>query len=344
MRRLIVTGSGGSAGTNFIKSLRLAPEPFYIVGTDISKYYLKLSKADVNYQVNSCYDGIYLNQLNTIIKEEKIEFIHAQPDPEVNVISANRDKLNAKTFLPNHTILPIAYNKFWLNQELQAHKVPCPKSWMVGDKKHLRQIFRQNKSKMWVRAVSGAGSLAALPVTEYKHASMWIEYWGTRGLEWKDFMISEYLPNKEYAFQSLWRNGNLITSAARERIEYLFQNRMPSGQSSTPTVAKSVHNKQVNKIATEGILALDFMANGIYCVDLKENKNGVPCITEINVGRFFTTSIFFSLAGCNMPYYYILLAYKEKLPSLPKYNAVPEGLYWIRQIDCGEVMVKENEL
>ena len=344
MKRILVTGAGGSAGNNFIASLRLAPEPFYIVGTDTSKYYIKLSKADKNYKVANWHDKVYINQLKAIIKEENIEFIHSQPDPEVMFISENRHLLDVKTLLPRPITIEIAHDKFWFNQEMEANKVPCPKSWLVIGKERLKIICQEHRGKKWLRAIFGAGSLAALPITKYEQAYMWIEYWKTKGLKWTDFMLSSFLPGKEYAFQSIWKDGKLITSAARERIEYLFQSRMPSGQSSTPTVAKSVHNKQVNQIATKGILALDYNPNGIYCVDLKENYNGVPCITEINVGRFFTTSLFFTKAGCNMPYYYVKLAYGEEIPKLKQYNAVLENLYWIRQIDCGEKMVKENEL
>jgi carbamoyl-phosphate synthase large subunit len=119
---------------------------------------------------------------------------------------------------------------------------------------------------------------------------------------------------------------------------------MPSGQSSTPTIAKSVHNNTVNLVAYHGILALDPKATGIFCVDLKENEEGVPCITEINAGRFFTTSNFFAEAGSNMPYYYVKMAYGEEIPDLPQFNAVPEGLYWVRGMDMEQVMVKEDEL
>ena len=123
---------------------------------------------------------------------------------------------------------------------------------------------------------------------------------------------------------------------------------MPSGQSSTPTIAKSVHNEQVNKIAVQGILALDKSPQGVYCVDLKENEKGIPCIMEINTGRFFTTSYFFASAGANMPYYYVKLGYDDDIDivksRIKQYNAVEPDLYWIRQIDCGEKLVKGDEL
>lgn len=344
MRRILVTGAGGSAGMNFIKSLRYAPEDFYIVGTDCSKYYVKLSQADKTYVLPYCAASDYIEKLNEILDKEEIGFLHVQPDPEVAFISEHRESIHANTLLPDARTIRIAQNKYRLNILLRDYQVPAPLTIKVVDPDNLKSLFKTNKKKLWLRAMKGAGSLAALPVDSYEQSYYWIEYWVKKGLHWSDFIISEFLPGKEYAFQSLWDDGKLITSAARERLEYLFQARMPSGQSSTPTVAKSVHNKLVNGICRNAIKALDNEATGIFCVDLKENEAGIPCVTEINIGRFFTTSMFFTAAGSNMPYYFILMGYKEKLPNLPMYDAVPKDLYWCRQIDCGQVMFNENEL
>lgn len=352
-KRILVTGAGGSAGVNFVRSLRLFPESFSIIGTDTSKFHIKLSKTGLDYLVPPCYDRNYISELNRIIDKEKIGFLHAQPDPEVLAISENRNHLNAKTFLPSHEAIVLSQNKYLFNQHMKSRGVPVPYTRLVVNEEVLKLSFYSTKDKLWLRSASGAGSLAALPVTNAEHAAMWIDYWTPRGITWGQFIISEYLPGKEYAFQSLWHNGEIYTSAARERLEYLFQNRMPSGQSSTPTIAKSVHNEQVNQIATQAILALDEKPHGVYCVDLKENYEGVPCVMEINAGRFFTTSLFFATAGLNMPAYYVKLGYGDifnkiypghRKGQIPEYNAVPPDLYWIRQIDCGEIMVRGDNL
>ena len=344
--KILVGGAGGSAGTNFIQSLRLAKEDFYIVGNDSSKYYAKLSKADKTYVLPLCNSLNYIPALIELIDKEKIDIVHAQPDPEVKVISDNRDLIPAKIFLPSKEAINIAQDKYLFVKKMESECVSVPKTVRFKTPSGLKVYLEHAEGKSWLRASKGAGSLAALPVTNYEQAYMWIEYWRTKGLEWEDFIISEFLPGKEYAFQSLWKDGKLITSAARERIEYLFQARMPSGQSSTPTIAKSVHNELVNFHAMRAVKALDENATGVFCVDLKEDKHGVPNVTEINAGRFFTTSLFFSKAGCNMPYYYIKLALGEDLGSefLPPFNAVGEDLYWIRQIDCRQVLIHEREL
>ena len=173
----------------------------------------------------------------------------------------------------------------------------------------------------------------------------WIHYWRTmRNLESKDFMLAEYLPGMEFAFQSIWKEGELITSQARERLEYIFGNLSPSGQSSSPSVARTVHRDDVNEIATKAVLAVDKNAPGPFCIDLKENRAGIPCITEINLGRFFTTSNFFAKLGANMPYILVKLVFNEDIPDLPKYNPLPENYYWIRLMDKGPILVKGEEL
>jgi hypothetical protein len=44
-----------------------------------------------------------------------------------------------------------------------------------------------------------------------------------------------------------------------------------------------------------------------------------------------------------MPYYYVKLAFGEKIPKLPKYNATKANIYWIRGLDTLPVKVKEGK-
>lgn len=105
----------------------------------------------------------------------------------------------------------------------------------------------------------------------------------------------------------------------------------------------TIHDDAVNDVATRAVKSIDKKATGIFCVDLRADKSNNPVPTEINAGRFFTTSYFFTKAGINMPYYYVKLAFGEEIPELPKYNAVPKGIYWIRHIDAPAVLVKNGK-
>jgi hypothetical protein len=92
--------------------------------------------------------------------------------------------------------------------------------------------------------------------------------------------------------------------------------------------------------------------NVIACVDLKENNDGIPCVTEINPGRMFTTSFFFSYASqvfynnysTNIPYLYVKLGLNEKIPKLKKYDTLPSNVYWIRHMDAPARLVQNGKV
>lgn len=339
-KTVLVTGAGGSAGYNFIHSLLIADENITVIGVDTNKEHLALSNAHYKYLVPpSSKELLYIEALNQIIKKHKVNLVHPQPDPEVAFISHHRNKINAKTYLPSQETIETCQNKIAAIDAFKRSEVLVAESYVIENKNDLVksfEILKKKQNKIWVRAIRGAGSKAALPVTEIQHAEFWIDYWHkNKNLGYGDFMVSEFLPGKEFAFQSLWKDGKVLVSQARERKEYVFGNLTPSGQSSSPSVAVTVHRQDVNEIAEKAVLAVDKSATGIFCVDIKENNENQPCVIEINPGRFFTTSNFFSVAGCNMPYYYVKLALGEELPKLKKFDALKKDLYWLRLIDMG---------
>lgn len=346
MIRILVTGAGGSAASNFVRSLRLADEDFYVVGVDTSPYHLELSPVDARYLIPRADDPAYLDELNELVDREHVEFVHAQPDPEVLELARRRDELRAQTFLPATETVELAQDKAASADRLVEAGLPSPQARKVESESSLREATDEIVSahgKAWVRAIRGAGGRASLPVTNAEQAVSWARYWvEVRGMEFADFMVSQFLPGREYAFQSLWKDGELLTSQARERLLYLYGHLTPSGQTSTPSLAKTVHRADVNELAAACIRAVDPQATGIFCVDLKEDAEGRALLTEINAGRFFTTSNFFAEAGSNMPYHYVRLGLGREVEGLPKFNAVDADLYWVRMVDMGYELVREG--
>ena len=347
MKRILVTGAGGSAGINFIASIRMSSERHHVVGGDMNRWHLELPDVDEAVLLPHCWDPEYVASLCEVIERHRIDLLYVQPDMELEVVSARREKIPARMFIPSHDAIVACHDKMETNKRLGDANVPVPLSYRIEraeDVAGLLTVVLERSDVAWLRAIKGAGSRAALPVRTARHAREWIHYWRSTGrLETSDFMLAEFLPGREFAFQSLWSEGRLVTSQARERLEYVFGNLMPSGQSSSPSVARTVHRADVNDVATRAIHAVDPTPHGVYCVDMKESSEGVPSVTEINVGRFFTTSNFFAAAGSNMPEMLVKLAFGEPLPEMPPYDALPVGLHWIRLIDKGPVLVREGE-
>ena len=351
MKRVLVTGAGGAPASNFINCLRMAEERLYIVGCDSNSYHLELAAGlDARYLIPHAHDRDYTKKINQLIEAERIDFLHAQPDVEVLRIARDREQIGAATLLPSTSTVEHCQDKMWLNRRLTEAGVPCPRAFHLSSRADLDSAFAalagegSSGDRAWIRAIRGAGARASLPIFDIEQGRQWVSYWkSAKDLAYPDFMVSEFLPGREYAFQSIWMDGEMITSQARERIEYLFGDLTPSGQTSSPAVARTVHDERVNEAAIRAVQCADEKASGIFCVDLKEDHRGVPCVTEINCGRFFTTSNFLAEAGSNMPYYYLKMAFGEELPPLPRVNATPADLYWIRLIDMGFKLVRNEE-
>jgi len=351
MKRVLVTGAGGPAGINFVKSLKIISETMFLVGTDSDKHFMYLAPTEKKYLLPKATQASYIDSLNDIIRKEEVEFVHAQPDLEVEVISENREKLEAGVFLPSKQTIRVCQNKLRSASVWQKKNVPVAKFIELRRESDIDKAFEELGSTIWIRATQGAGGRGSTPAPNRETAISWINYWKARGVNWT-FVAQEFLLGRNMAFHSLWKDGELLTSMARERLEYIYPHLAPSGITGTPAVQKTIHDPTINKIGTDAVLSIDANFNGIACVDLKENDKGVPCVTEINAGRMFTTSFFFSYASeklrkdcyANIPYLYVKLAFNEKIPNIPKYDVLPENVYWIRHIDAPAKLVKNGKV
>lgn len=351
MKKILVTGAGGPASINFIMSLRLTPEKMFIVGTEANEYFFHLAPADKKYLVPKATETSYVDKLNEIIREENVELIHAQTDNEVAVVSEKREKLEANVFLPSKRAIRICQDKFESARLWQKNNVPVARFQELRNESGINKAFEEFGKPIWIRARHGAGGRGSTPAYNKETALSWIRYWKSRDVDW-GFIAQEHLPGRNIGFHSLWKEGELVTSMARERLQYIYPHLAPSGITGTPSVQRTIHNEKVNEIGTRAVLSIDPCFNGIACVDLKENKGGVPCVTEINAGRMFTTSFFFSYASkilrkdhyANIPYLYVELAFKEKIPNISRYNILPKDIYWIRHIDAPAKLVKDGKI
>ncbi len=344
MSNILVLGCGGPAVHNFIDAVNQIEHDYTFVGADASPYMLALSSLEKKYLIPKANDYGYLEAVQNIINREKIDFIHIQSDAEVKVITGAFGKFGeVKTLLPMSSTVNICQDKKTCFNALYDHGISVPDSYPADDET-ISALLRIH-GKIWMRAKRGAGSRAALPITSLLQAQGWKDYWKQKCVREEDFMVSEYLPGKEYAWQSLWYNGELISSQARERVEYFAGNLAPSGQTSSPSVARTVTQDTLDETGKAAVRAVAKVPHGVFCIDMKENDRHIPCVTEINAGRFFTTSNFFAHAGLNMPAMYLELGLTGGLEDRPgRTDNLPDNLYWLRWIDCNFKLVDGKDI
>lgn len=321
----MVTGAGGPAGIGVTRSLKVAGHE--IIGTDYDKWALNFAETKIKHLVPHASDPHYITILNELIEAYKVDFLHAQPDPEVAVVSEARYVLKAITMLPRIETVAVCQDKMMTNRRLLGTGVPVPKTVnILGN--DLSDAANLLGPEFWVRDRRGAAGRGAWHVLPSRHceAAAWIA--SNNG--WHTFIASEYLPGACVTWQSVWCDGALVCAQSRERLEWAMANRSPAGVTGVTGVARTISRSDVAEIGEACVRALDHKPNGIYGVDMKEDHRGTPRVTEVNIGRFFTTIEFFTQMGLNMPDLYVRagmgLRWKEP-------EKLPDDWYWIRSMD-----------
>ena len=335
VKRVLVTGAGGSPATNFVRSLRAAPEPVWLAGTDADPYLLLRAETDSRHLVPRAGDPTYLDVLNLLTEREDIGLIHAQNDAEVAFLSEHRDRVAARLFLPARETVRACLDKFRSFETWRAAGLPVPDTVLLRSEEDLQAAFERFGGGLWLRAITGAGGRGALPVQDYDTARSWLEF--HKG--WGSFTAAELLEPDSVTWMSLWHGGELVVAQGRKRLYWELSRISPSGVTGVTGAGVTIADPAVDEVARAAVLAIDPHPHGLFGVDLTYDRQGVPNPTEINVGRFFTTHQFFTALGVNLPYAYLKLAFGEPPPPFPRpLNPAPEGMVWIRGVDFEPVL------
>lgn len=346
-RRLLISNAGTGPSNSVVRSLRAGDPSFFIAGCHDDRFVLKKSSADRNYLVPAPDHPGFRDALCRIIDTERIDLLIPNDDPEVRVISDFRDDLPCRLFLPQPAVIALCQDKYDLTAFLLARGLPAPATYPVSQLEEIDELFHRlaPHRKLWCRIRTGSRSMGAIPVNRPAQARSWIEYWEEmRGVPATLFTLSEYLPGRDFSCQSLWKDGVLVLAKVTERLSYFGGASRASGASSNAALAKTVLEPRVIEVCADVIRAVDPAAAGVFSIDLKENAAGTPCVTEINVGRFFSTTNLFDLTGKhNMALTYVRLALDEPV-DISDVDDTAEDYYFVRDLDSAPDVVHADEL
>ncbi len=335
--RVLVTGAGTGAANNLIRSLKAGDPSLAVVGCHDDRFVLRQSVADRNYLVPAETPASFLDGLRRVVRVERIDLLIPSADTEVRTVSSIRKRIPCRVFLPRHAVIERCQDKLRLARFLRAAGVPAPLTYPVANPARMTEAFRRLTAAhplVWCRVGHGYGSVGAIPVRTPEQAQSWIKYWEEmRGVPARAFTLAEYLPGRDFGCQSLWMGGRLVLIKTFERLSYVVRGSQASQVSSLAALTKMVFEPRVVKVCTEAIGRLDRRASGVFCVDLKEDTRGVPCVTEINAGRFSMSTNVYDLTGKhNMALTYVHLALGES-DALPETYDVVEDHYMVRDLD-----------
>lgn len=347
-RAVLVTGAGGGGSNNLINSLRASGLDLCIYGSNLAARFLAKSNADRNFLLPAATESDYIGSLAYLVERESIELVIPNSDREVRRISVERDKLPCHIFLPPVDTVEICQDKYKMYLELTRARLPIARSYQLNSYDDIEPAFEAlagSGDRFWVRIRRGSGSRGATWVKNAEQARAWISMWDElRGYSVDNFMISEFLPGRDYAFQSVWRDGELVVCKMCERLTYFFGANRLSGMSSTPETARTIRDDKALETIIKAIRTVCDRPHGNFSLDLKGDANGNMCITEFNVGRFCMITPIFDLTGqVNTAEVYVRTAFGE-IMQIDDPIDIEEDMYLLRDLDTLPTIVSEAQL
>jgi biotin carboxylase len=344
-RRLLILGAGTGAGNNLVTSLRRSLPALTILGCHEDPFILKKSTADRTYLLRGGLHAV--EEIVAIVRAEGVDLVIPTSDADVKLLSDHRAALAPNVYLPSKALIDLCADKCDLATTLGRHGVPVPISLPITDLDTVDELVAKLAwtRQLWCRTRAGTRSLGATPVASAAQVRAWLLLWDQlRGVPPSAFMLAEYLPGRDFLCQSLWHDGRLILVKTFERIAYFGGENSPSGVSSLSSLAKTIVDDRVVDVCVRAVRALDPPATGAFSIDLKENAEGVPCITEINAGRFFIGMTALDHVGQhNMSACFVRLALGEPVDIDQPYDCPPDH-YLIRDLDTPPGVCHADEL
>ena len=348
MKKILIAGCGGAPSEGVINSLLQCEKKDEIIGMGSEPTDLVLSAAKRKYIIPYADTKNYETELLKVLNEEKPDLVHFQNDLEIFEASKFRDKIMAtgtKIYMPDHEVIDTCVDKYKSYLKWEAAGVKVAKNLLINNAEDLKNAFSvlgNEENKIWIRFSSiGGGGKGALPTNDYEFAKRWID----RHNGWGEFIAAELLSPDTVTWLSLWHEGELVVAQTRIRKGWTHGNRTLSGVTGVTKVGQTCSDETVNEVALQSIKAVDKKPHGIYGVDMAYDNDGFPCPTEINISRFFTTVLFFTEAGLNMPKMFKDIILYNEFPKLEKkINPLPDGLMWLRGMDYKPVLSNEQEI
>lgn len=329
---ILVSASGSSIGLEVARSLRLSGYQGRLLGTEVSWWGEKLASEycdEVVLLPRGDQEG-YRESLLNVLEEKSIQLGMINTDPELEALASFRDQVDIPLSCPAAGPLAFCLDKGLLHEKLEPLGLVAPTA-PVKNVQQLEAALQQLGAPSWLRCSTGPRGRGSILIERAEQGGFWIDYWNREGEEENHWLLHQYLPGRNFNWTSLWWQGQLVASAAGERLAYFLSQVAVSGVTGNVSHAHTVVDGTINDIAQKAVLAIDPQPHGVYSVDLKEASKDVPLVTEINARQAFRP-LLYSHGGVNFSAILAGLVSGE-FPDLPPLDAIQPGMEIIRGMD-----------
>jgi carbamoylphosphate synthase large subunit len=298
-RTVIISCAGSGGANNLIRSIRASKygDSVTTVGVDANKYLINKALSEHKYVVPYGSDEGYLDAINEIVARHDADLFIPQHETEILEVAKRRDELDCRTLLPKAETVELCLDKYRLNQRLDELGFQVPKTVSIGEMS-ISEAFEElapGEQPLWCRTRFGSSSFEAQPMYSVEQARQWVTYWTERaGFSREEFTFSEFLPGRDFHILTLWNDGELLIGKGNERNQYFFG--VNTGVA-TPLVGRQLYDEDLQRTCEEIARSLDVEATGNFGFDFRQDPDGVPKLTEINIGKFSMVNHFFNFSG-----------------------------------------------
>ena len=339
-------GAGSAGAENLIRSLRSADSSLALLGCNDDRFVIRNSAADARYVVPPHGSPRLVPALRRLIRESRADLVIPTIDRHVQVLSDARAEFRGKLWLPAARVIALCRDKYRLTTALRRHGIAAPATYPVRAPRDVEGIFARlgRPSRVWCRPRQGTCARGGGAVSTPDEARRWMAVWETmQGLPISAFTLAQYLPGREILCQSVWQRGRMVLANTFERLAYFGADNIPSGVTSLSSLAKTVVEPGVVEVCRAAIRAVAPDASGAFSVDVKEDAEGRPHVTEINAGRFFMAMTAFDrVLKHNIALTCVRLALGERVDFGDAYDAV-DDYYMVRDMDTEPGVFRADE-
>jgi hypothetical protein len=349
---VLITGVGGPTPRSFARAIKEIGNyaHYRLIATDIHPYAVGLYQSNLfekSYITPRSSDTGYWAAMEKIIEDEQIDMAVILPEQEVLAWCQRQAQgsLPCKALIPPQVAVDKMLDKGILTEALASSGL-VPASVMI-DPDNTLDIERAANSlsyPYWVRSATGSSGLGSFKITSEDDLLRWISI----NRDIKRFIASAYLPGRNLACKMLYWHGKLVRSACAERVNYIMAKVAPSGITGNTSFGRLLNAPEVFEVANQTMELMFALTgaekHGFYTVDLKEDANGVPMVTEINVRHVAFTQCF-ALGGANLCEDTIRLLNGDPDFDMEfRLYKFEEGLIFLRDVDERPILMNEKDL
>lgn len=296
-KTVLITGIGGLTPRSIARTLRRNHPDYRLVGCDIDPTaigFFMSGLLDVRCVCPRCDDSTYFPWIERLVEDEGVDYAFVQPEAEVVAWAAYRESNGSypcPTLMGGPRMTSALRDKGTTAELLEGTEFIPRTITITQDNPRMDDVESIVGYPSWVRATRGTGGLGSLRLDEPNDLRGWLAM--NPGIP--EFTVSELLPGRHIANEMLYYEGEYLRGAALECAEYVMASTAPSRVTGNTRLGRLIDGEEINEFCDACVRhleqKLDERVHGVLSFDLKEDAEGNPKVTEVNIRHMAYTGV-----------------------------------------------------